>query len=1456
MVVGFITMTEGFEHLVEQVGELVGFPTELGLANLSVDYHNEFGEWVEISSDSLRPSNTILPRVLKKARSSNAEKKRNATAAGAAVGEATGDGDAVENIASNTVENENDQHDVHREQVAQILWKNAENDENDDTAINAQLRLRAPFAWTPRVRASRPSASTQGVHAVSRELHNAEQSDHIIWEDADLYVAQDVHDADFMHDESQKEYALHYPLETGIKIGRCETPDDRRWLTVTMPAVPEDEKTGDAKDEAVLGDSGALVWDLRGDRELVIPLSSICAVQRGGKSPKAASAGKPLLKIFSVKYMDGSNIKFLNLICKSEFECRVWVFGLLKLVAGSPNLHSEIDVHQAEGVLQREITVQQEKETKLIAHEEGGETKGAGGEEKGGGATKALPLLSAEGLASLKQAGKSANGDDASDMESLQSEEDQLDVEAAEAAAAAEAVVPFAGINGAAPAGLNEANAVSVKALRAIFDHTDKDGTGTINVREMILGLRKDKTLQALLHLPAHIRQEDGTRDAFERIFQAMDTHQDRKITFGEFKDHIMAWKDEEGVATPALPAVDIEVDEAIVPLLGIGDTAPAAPAVEPVVGVEDDEAIVPLVGIGGPGGAPVAPAVVPVVDVEDDEAIVPLVGIGGPGGAPVAPTAPASVSPKIAPADANAVLHEAMKTIGEISIEMDFDDMIKAGKETFEAAFVKDMAEALGIPEDNILVEELTAGSVMVAFALTNGPGGADAIQALTKGPPPDFSQTATAMGVESLASSGLVVTKWSTPEDVDAAQASLRSVEMEKEETGAGKEGGAAKPLSFLDKIKAQMEKEEREEANGGAPAETKNAAANAVVDRRTLLRQRPPMPGLGQHPHAEWLTTLFRKQTLVAEDGKVEYCVQDMSWDEPGDVTAWSVAADRAPSARVKAGGKSGPKKADSGLAGLGGSLVRETPRETPTETGKEGWEGGKDIEIVDVLNGAKDVGNAVMGGAKKAGNAMAKMFGNIASLAKSASVDQRTSIEDAEAKLLRASSIRDIQDTKGRVARRVYENDEKEEEEEEEEEDKPTKESIWSKRGGKSLWKLAKKAAMGPKKFHLAIKDKTADDLHVRVAREAWFYKTFPQEAFSRPTLYYADYFFPQQTRPGAQELPERMIVLMEDMRTRTIQLDRVHSAMPYDADESLKCWTMAFVAIADTHAKYWGLGNNENVLPEGVRTPRRGGPAVGPQEETNHLKGSDWYVGKGEADWTLAQRSARRAMNLLEQEDKRKCDPRFLDMMKNTLEKSTFEGAVAEMNARPTTLVHGDFQASNVFLEELEQKIYMVDFSEVGVGDPFSDLVQYVITDIPINERRKYEMQVLQAYWARLTSKRNKTGHLCVDPAEFPFTRCVELYKTAIDRWLWLFPVIGAMFEYKPVFYFRQIHAFIEDHCAELDFIQMRSVTEMHEHVGTYLYHNPPEKTCQRLGVRDLPMAHLLNPRAGKKNMML
>ena len=48
--------------------------------------------------------------------------------------------------------------------------------------------------------------------------------------------------------------------------------------------------------------------------------------------------------------------------------------------------------------------------------------------------------------------------------------------------------------------------------------------------------MRRDVAVRALLGLPATIRQEDGSRDAFERVFQAMDVDDSKQIDADEFE--------------------------------------------------------------------------------------------------------------------------------------------------------------------------------------------------------------------------------------------------------------------------------------------------------------------------------------------------------------------------------------------------------------------------------------------------------------------------------------------------------------------------------------------------------------------------------------------------------------------------------------------------------------------------------------------------------------------------------------------------------------------------------------------------------------------------------------------------------------------------------------------------------------------------------------------------------
>ena len=74
---------------------------------------------------------------------------------------------------------------------------------------------------------------------------------------------------------------------------------------------------------------------------------------------------------------------------------------------------------------------------------------------------------------------------------------------------------------------------------RAVFVAMDKNGDGAVDVREFILALRRSSDGGAALArytgMPARVRQEDGTREAFERVFQDMDANGDRMVTWPEF---------------------------------------------------------------------------------------------------------------------------------------------------------------------------------------------------------------------------------------------------------------------------------------------------------------------------------------------------------------------------------------------------------------------------------------------------------------------------------------------------------------------------------------------------------------------------------------------------------------------------------------------------------------------------------------------------------------------------------------------------------------------------------------------------------------------------------------------------------------------------------------------------------------------------------------------------------
>tara|TARA_B100001063_G_C16767574_1_gene559607 strand:- start:2227 stop:3141 length:915 start_codon:yes stop_codon:yes gene_type:complete len=79
------------------------------------------------------------------------------------------------------------------------------------------------------------------------------------------------------------------------------------------------------------------------------------------------------------------------------------------------------------------------------------------------------------------------------------------------------------------------------RKIQELFNAVDKNKNKKIQRTEFLIAIRrKNKNISEIFGLPNKIKQEDGTRDQFEKIFQAIDTDDDGEITFEELKKYIL----------------------------------------------------------------------------------------------------------------------------------------------------------------------------------------------------------------------------------------------------------------------------------------------------------------------------------------------------------------------------------------------------------------------------------------------------------------------------------------------------------------------------------------------------------------------------------------------------------------------------------------------------------------------------------------------------------------------------------------------------------------------------------------------------------------------------------------------------------------------------------------------------------------------------------------------------
>ena len=75
------------------------------------------------------------------------------------------------------------------------------------------------------------------------------------------------------------------------------------------------------------------------------------------------------------------------------------------------------------------------------------------------------------------------------------------------------------------------------------FSLIDRNRDGVLTRIEVIRACREQERVRTLLGLPQQIRQEDGSREAFEAVFQRLDTDESKSIDYEEFKSVFLAKK-------------------------------------------------------------------------------------------------------------------------------------------------------------------------------------------------------------------------------------------------------------------------------------------------------------------------------------------------------------------------------------------------------------------------------------------------------------------------------------------------------------------------------------------------------------------------------------------------------------------------------------------------------------------------------------------------------------------------------------------------------------------------------------------------------------------------------------------------------------------------------------------------------------------------------------------------
>ena len=297
---------------------------------------------------------------------------------------------------------------------------------------------------------------------------------------------------------------------------------------------------------------------------------------------------------------------------------------------------------------------------------------------------------------------------------------------------------------------------------------------------------------------------------------------------------------------------------------------------------------------------------------------------------------------------------------------------------------------------------------------------------------------------------------------------------------------------------------------------------------------------------------------------------------------------------------------------------------------------------------------------------------------------------------------------------------------------------------------------------------------------RCAREAYFYRRLGPHYNFVPKAYYT------YACPTTGEY----VMLMENAKPQYEGVNHYFGNQVWGAEDvrnplpQLDMLKLMFLRAADMHARYW---NDESLLRQ------------------SWLKGVQWYKGSDRVAWMLGAQAAIRSWQGLRQgiEDgttEVEWSESVIKALNECEEHSSWERLQRRLKDRslPFTLTHGDFHASNMLYTappEDPRSLLMVDWSEVGLWEPTTELGQTIISDVRPEVWQGHDKELVKAYWERLV----ENG---VDAEAYPFEVCWDHYcRGAAERWLWMLPILGGfgLPAFALQYFHDQVQAFIEEH---------------------------------------------------------